>query len=370
MTGTVIVQGTTAGVFTSLRLTPATATMLPGGTVQLTATPLDQNGTAMAGLPAATFTSSNAAIATVSATGLGTGVGAGTATLTASLTANGVTLTATASVTVSAPPTTGASVTTPSNTFSPAIVTINAGETVTWFFSGTVHNVTFNGAAPTGGNIPDQQVGASVSRTFPTAGTHNYECTRHSGMTGTVIVQGTTAGVFTSLRLTPATATMLPGGTVQLTATPLDQNGTAMTGLPAATFTSSSAAIATVSATGLGTGVGAGTATLTASLTANGVTMTATASVTVGAISGATVTTSALSFQPERVTIRPGESVTWQFSGTVHNVVFIDRAPPQGNIPDTQPGQSVSRTFPSADQYDYRCTLHEAMKGRVIVEQD
>ena len=366
--------GPSAAVFAKLDMSLTQATVAVEESYRLTATPKDEAGSPMTGLPLAAFTSSDPSRASVDATGLVTGLAPGTATITATLTVGGVTQTGTCVVTVTArlvnPPPGSNVVTTPGTSFLPKSITISINDSVTWRFSGAVHNVTFNGAAPPAGNIPDQQAGNAVSRTFTTAGTFDYECTRHGGMTGTVIVQGTTAGVFTSLRLTPATATILPGGTVQLTATPLDQTGTAMTGLPAATFTSSSAAIATVSATGLGTGVGAGTATLTASLTANGVTMTATASVTVSAVSGATVTTSALSFQPERVTIRPGESVTWQFSGTVHNVVFIDRAPPQGNIPDTQPGQSVSRTFPSVDQYDYRCTIHEAMKGRVIVEQD
>jgi plastocyanin len=59
---------------------------------------------------------------------------------------------------------------------------------VTWNISGATHNVTFNGAAPTGGNIPDTRSG-SVARTFPTAGTFGYQCTRHGGMTGQVVVQ-------------------------------------------------------------------------------------------------------------------------------------------------------------------------------------
>ncbi len=90
-----------------------------------------------------------------------------------------------------APPPTGstATVSTPNATFSPAEVTIAAGGTVTWQISGSRHNVTFQGAAPTGGSIPDQDAGTSASRTFALAGTYNYSCTRHSGMTGRVTVQ-------------------------------------------------------------------------------------------------------------------------------------------------------------------------------------
>jgi plastocyanin len=82
-----------------------------------------------------------------------------------------------------------ATVTTPNATFSPSEITIPTGGSVTWQFSDARHNVTFQGAAPTGGNIPDQDPGASASRTFATAGAYSYVCTRHSGMAGRVTVQ-------------------------------------------------------------------------------------------------------------------------------------------------------------------------------------
>ncbi len=90
-----------------------------------------------------------------------------------------------------APPPSGstATVTTPSATFSPSDVAIPTGGSVTWQFSEARHNVTFQGAAPAGGNIPDQEPGTSASRAFAVAGTYNYACTRHSGMTGRVLVQ-------------------------------------------------------------------------------------------------------------------------------------------------------------------------------------
>ncbi|CAN5725691.1 hypothetical protein BH23GEM9_BH23GEM9_13170 [soil metagenome] len=83
----------------------------------------------------------------------------------------------------------GATVTTPGVSFSPAMVTIAAGEAVTWQFTGTRHNVVFRGATPPGGNIPDTDAGRSVSRTFTARGTYDYDCTRHSGMSGRVNVQ-------------------------------------------------------------------------------------------------------------------------------------------------------------------------------------
>ena len=89
------------------------------------------------------------------------------------------------------PPPSGSAVTvtTPNETFSPSNVTIPTGDSVTWQFSQTRHNVTFQGASPTGGNIPDQEAGTSASRTFAVPGTYAYICTRHSGMSGRVVVQ-------------------------------------------------------------------------------------------------------------------------------------------------------------------------------------
>lgn len=88
------------------------------------------------------------------------------------------------------PPSASATVTTPGESFSPATVTITPGGTVTWDFTGVSrHNVTFTGTQPPGGNIPDTDVGGRAQRQFPAAGTYPYQCTRHSGMTGQVVVQ-------------------------------------------------------------------------------------------------------------------------------------------------------------------------------------
>jgi plastocyanin len=369
MTGTVVVQSGQAQVFSAVAVAPATATLLVGGSAQLTAAPLDQAGVPMAGLAPASFTSGNPAVATVDAQGLVTAAAPGTANITAAITDGAVTHSATATILVSAPVPGGVTVTTPNLTFSPASVTIPAGGTVTWEFSGNTHNVTFSGATPPGGNIPDQPAGSSQSRTFTTAGSYGYVCTRHNGMTGTVVVTGGGGtGVYTTLQLTPQSPLVPVGGTVQLTATPLDQNGAPLAGLPAATFASADATVATVSPTGLVTGVAAGATTITALLTSGSITHSATASVVVGSSAGATITTPSLTFNPDDVRIARGEAVIWAFSGTTHNVTFETIAPPGGNIPDTPPGASVSRIFQQVGDYKYFCSIHSNMKGRIRVE--
>ncbi len=74
------------------------------------------------------------------------------------------------------------------NAFSPATLTIPVGTTVSWSWAGFVdHNVLFN---PSTG-IPSSEIqkvgGFDVQ--FTTPGTYPYNCSLHSGMNGTIIVQ-------------------------------------------------------------------------------------------------------------------------------------------------------------------------------------
>jgi plastocyanin len=90
-------------------------------------------------------------------------------------------------------PTGGATVTVKSNSFTPASVTIKAGEKVTWTWAGGSHDVV------SGNNCTDDakfksslQTSGTFEFTFATAGTYPYFCTPHcssANMVGTVIVQ-------------------------------------------------------------------------------------------------------------------------------------------------------------------------------------
>ena len=74
------------------------------------------------------------------------------------------------------------------NKFNPDAVVLVRGGTVTWANdTGIIHNVTFS-TAGSPANIGNHGSG-STSRTFPNAGTYNYQCTQHSGMSGQVTVQ-------------------------------------------------------------------------------------------------------------------------------------------------------------------------------------
>ena len=68
--------------------------------------------------------------------------------------------------------------------FDPETVTIAVGETVEWVWEEKVlHNVHGDGV-----ESPNQSEG-TFSHTFDEAGSFDYQCTLHSGMTGTVEVE-------------------------------------------------------------------------------------------------------------------------------------------------------------------------------------
>ena len=79
---------------------------------------------------------------------------------------------------------------TPAIQFTPSVVNLQVGGTVTFVFGAVDHNLYFDNA-PAGApaNIATATSNASVTRVFPIAGRFAYNCHIHPGMTGTIIVQ-------------------------------------------------------------------------------------------------------------------------------------------------------------------------------------
>jgi plastocyanin len=178
--------------------------------------------------------------------------------------------------------------------------------------------------------------------------------------------------VFTSLSIAPANPDLVLRDTVQMSATPRDQNGAAMAGLPAATFERVGTGTAvSVSATGRVIAEQTGSAQIRASVTSGGTTHTATANATVAALAttaDVVVAGGGTSFSPDTVKIAVNGSVTWTFTSganSPHNVTFAT-PPAGGNIGNTTTG-AVTRTFANAGRFTYQCTLHTGMNGAVIV---
>jgi plastocyanin len=119
--------------------------------------------------------------------------------------------------------------------FSPASVTITAGDTVTWTVTGAApHTVTSDdGAFSSPGSF--LTTGQTYQFTFSTPGTYHYHCEIHgapgSGMIGTVVVEAAATPTDTP----PATATTV-AATPTRTRTPTETR-TAEATAPAATLT-------------------------------------------------------------------------------------------------------------------------------------
>jgi plastocyanin len=172
--------------------------------------------------------------------------------------------------------------------------------------------------------------------------------------------------------VSPGTFTIETGETQQLTATARDAQGGTIVGASGYTYQSGNTTIASVNGSGLVTGVAAGQSTITISLTRDGVTKTTSAAATIQTPGPAPATAEVAAgndntFTPNRVVVAIGGTVTWTFGSVQHNVQFRGAAGAPANIPNSTPNQVVARTFQNAGTFDYDCTLHSGMNGRVVV---
>ena len=71
-------------------------------------------------------------------------------------------------------------------------------------------------------------------------------------------------------------------------------------------------------------------------------------------------------FDPETVTVSVGTTIVWTNKDEIpHTVASSDKSFP--GSPGLDTGDSYSYTFTKAGSYEYYCTLHPFMKGKVIV---
>jgi len=281
---------------TGVSVSPATFSLSIAGNKQLTPAIVPAN----ASNKNVTYTSSNTAIATVSASGLVTGVAAGTATITVK-TVDG-NFTATSAVTVTSTPPfdlkieaetyNGKSTSPQSEACSDAgagldMGYINTNDWMTWAVNiptTATYTVSFRVASPNSNaqlrldanagatvfgtaNIPNtggwqnwQTVTVSITLN---AGSYNLGMNALTGgfnINWLEIVGGSVTPVSVTGISVTATASVAIGATSQLTATITPSNATNKN----VNWSSSNTAIATVSASGLVTGVAAGTANITA----------------------------------------------------------------------------------------------------------
>lgn len=264
----------------TVRLAPPNANIVVGAVQQFTASAFDAAGELLTGRPV-TWSTTNAAVATVSSGGLVTGVSQGSATVVATVEGR----TATAAIVVSAPPVNTVTV-------SPATATIVTAATQQLTVTmrdgaGTLlpgREVAWTSSDPTVATVSAAGLVTGVA-----VGTATVTATSE-GKSGTAAITVTNPPVAT-VSIDPPAANLLPGDQLTFTARAVDAAGNVLTGRPV-TWSVASPAVATLSAAGRLTGVAPGTTTVTATVEGK----TATASVTVSApVSSVTVTPPTLS---------------------------------------------------------------------------
>jgi len=236
----------------SVVVTPPHVDASPGGQAQLTAVAYDAAQNPLPGR-AITWSTSNAGVAVVDGTGLMTAVAQGAASITA--TSEGKSGVATVSVT-QAPVATV--------TVTPTPLSMSVGQTTQLAAtvkdaSGNVLSgraVTWSSSSPVVATVSATGLVAAVA-----AGSTTITATSE-GKTGTAAVTISNVAVG-SVVVQPQGPTIKQGASVQLSVTVRDVNGVIVTDR-VVTWSTSSAALATVSTSGVVTGVGAGTVTITA----------------------------------------------------------------------------------------------------------
>ncbi|MDQ8160162.1 MAG: Ig-like domain-containing protein [Gemmatimonadota bacterium] len=276
----------------SAQITPGTVNLVVGGAQQLTTTVRDSVGAPLTGR-ITSWSSSNTAVVSVSATGLVTAVAEGTATLTVNVEG----AVATALVYVGPLP---ASVT--SLTVSPDAHSLIKGQTraltpvVTKPAGAPAATITYGTTDPAVATISSSGVitanapgTATMTVTATAPGNTNFAAATLSGFVAVTVVNAVA-----SVQVTPGTTIIMPGSTQQLATTVRDSTGVELTGRPVV-WTTSSAAVATVSATGLVTAIAVGTATITATVGGVPGTATFTVSPLPAAVTAVAITPTAVS---------------------------------------------------------------------------
>ena len=290
----------------SVTVSPASATLDPNGTQQLTAT---VDATPASADKSVTWSSNNPSVATVSESGLVTAVAQGTATITATSNLDN-TKSGTCNITVNAP---AAPIPVTAIALNKSTATIGIGDTETLTINYTPADAnTGKAVAWTSSNTSVATVDNSGKVTGVAAGSATITATSTTDNTITASCTVTVQAVaVTGVSINPTSANLQIGGSTDLTYTILPANATDKS----VSWSSSNTAVANVNNNGHVSAVAAGTATITVTTTDGN--KTATCSVTV--TSGPPVPATNLTLHvPE---IYEAEEIAGGYDGTlsVHN---------------------------------------------------
>jgi uncharacterized protein YjdB len=249
----------TAPALVSIAVTPASGSVAKGLTLQYTATGTYTDGSTANITATSTWTSSATSVATINASGLATAVAVGTSTITATKGA----ITDSKTITVTAPVIVTINI-------SPASASLPDGKTVQFTATGIYSDASTANVTDVATWSSTSPGIAQVSDVFGTKGLATAQAV------GTTIIEAQIGAVFGSANLTvtiavletisvtPASASVAKGLTVQYTATGTYSDGSTANITATVTWTSSAASVATVNASGLATAVAVGTSSIKA----------------------------------------------------------------------------------------------------------
>ena len=173
-----------------------------------------------------------------------------------------------------------------------------------------------------------------------------------------------------SITVTPTSFTLASGGIQKITVTGTDTDGRNIANLTGVTLTSQNPAVADVVSGGDVIGVTAGSTTINVAVSFGGVTKTASVAATVTGTPPLTASVAAgvaaNTFTPQTVVIARTGSVTWSFGAVEHNVTFGSTSGAPTNILNVA-NTTVTKTFNTAGNFSYDCTIHAGMTGVVLV---
>jgi hypothetical protein len=279
-TGSNTVTVSVQQAWTSITVSPSTATVADSTSMQFTATALDQFGNAMTTQQAFTWTVDSPAAGSISvSSGLYVAPNTGHGTDTVRASASGVS--GTAAVTYAQPPNMISASANPnpvSGTTTQLMATANdpngvGGLIYTWALLSGPAGVTF-------GSNNGSTNGNNVTATFTKAGSYTFQLTVKDsyGVSSTQTVSVSVQQTLTSVRVSPATASIRVNGTQQFTATALDQFSNPLSVQPLFTWRIVSGP-GKISCSGVYTGTSTGMAVIQAKVA--GTTVSGTAGVTV-----------------------------------------------------------------------------------------
>jgi trimeric autotransporter adhesin len=263
----------------SITVAPPTASIAAGTTQQFTAFGVYSDGTTPIITPLVSWSSSTPAVATVGATGLALGLVSGPTTISATM--GSVTGAATLTVT----PATLVSI-----SVTPLVTTVPLGGTTQYTATGTFTDLSTQDITSTVAWTTSQSSIAVVNNAglARSSGVGLTTITATSGTISGTATMTVTSAVLQLLTVTPGSSTCPAGTTEQMTAEGSYTGGVNLNVTSLVTWSTSSPATATVSASGLVTCITGGNATITATLTL--VSGTATVTVTQVTLQSITVT--------------------------------------------------------------------------------